>query len=69
MPILSMTATWNSPIAAGAAETIQLYCVQTQAVQQYTLHPELCCPSDEALSSANVAPAQPPTHQGLAAFK
>jgi len=45
-PILSMTATWNLPIADGAPETIQLYCVQEHAVQQYTLHPEVCCPPE-----------------------
>lgn len=66
MPVLSMTATWNSPIADGAAETIQLYCVQTQAVQQYTLHPELCCPDADALASA---PSPAPVPHGLVGFR
>lgn len=43
-----MTGTWNSPLADGASETIQLYCVQTQAVQQYTLQPEMCFPPRHA---------------------
>eukprot|EP00873_Tetraselmis_striata_P020354 jgi/Tetstr1/440618/TSEL_028928.t1 len=52
MPILSMTGTWNSPLADGPQETIQLYCVQTQAVQQYTLRPEMCCPPPQAPAEA-----------------
>lgn len=42
-PILSVTALQTVP--GSSAEPIQLYCVQTEAIQQYTVHPSMCKPS------------------------
>lgn len=45
MPILSMTTT-TEPSYEGedGSEVFHLYCVQTEAIQQYTLYPEACFP-------------------------
>ena len=47
MPILSLTGAWARG-AGGAGGNLQLFCVQTQAIQQYSLDAERCCPPPEA---------------------
>ncbi|CAD7700002.1 unnamed protein product [Ostreobium quekettii] len=43
-PILSMQVVCNSEAAGGVDELVRLYVVQTEAVNQYSLNPYLCCP-------------------------
>jgi hypothetical protein len=52
MPILSMTTVTENMDPRGQpgsvrAEVFQLYCVQTDAIQQYTLYPEACFPQED----------------------
>lgn len=53
VPILSFTALW-SPGAAdgeasgGEAPVVELHCVQTTAIQQYSLDPALCSEGSSA---------------------
>ena len=44
VPILSFTALWSPEAGdAGEAPVVELNCVQTTAIQQYSLDPALCC--------------------------
>lgn len=48
-PIVSLTA---AELAGSGQETVQLFCVQTQAIQQYNLQPQVCrAPSHAPLSA------------------
>jgi hypothetical protein len=63
-PILSCTAVLEP---AGGRPAVQLYCIQTEAIQQYTVDPEACAPleADEAPALALVQEA--PAANGVAA--
>eukprot|EP00798_Chlamydomonas_sp_ICE-L_P025541 gene25541-11185_t len=64
-PIMSMstpTETFNED----GALTFHLYCVQTEAIQQYTLYPELCYPSPPELDASKEVPAAAETTADLA---
>ena len=58
MPILSLTGTSDN--LPGGEHTVQVYCVQTQAIQQYALHLSQCLPpplenTDLEKTDSNVA--------------
>ncbi|KAI8474285.1 MAG: hypothetical protein J3K34DRAFT_494464 [Monoraphidium minutum] len=72
-PVLSMATGYEmteSEATPGVMEQhVQLYCIQPDAVQQYTLDPALCTPSDEQLAAAGggAAAAEPGAANGAAA--
>jgi hypothetical protein len=38
-------------------QEFHLYCMQTEAIQQYTLHPWLCLPAADLVSAGNISEA------------
>lgn len=53
VPILSFTALWNpgaaeSEAGGGESPAVELHCVQTTAIQQYSLDPALCSEGSSA---------------------
>lgn len=62
-PILSVTAA-RSP--RNGNEVVQLFCVQTQAIQQYSLHPQMCrAAADTALSAKEPEYSAASAHAGV----
>ncbi|KAG0566280.1 hypothetical protein KC19_7G051900 [Ceratodon purpureus] len=59
MPILSLTVTEDTVTEAGEGK-VQIYCVQTQAIQQYGLDVSQCLPPvDETISESPGTPERP----------
>ncbi|BDA40748.1 probable enhancer of mRNA-decapping protein 4 [Coccomyxa sp. Obi] len=62
-PILSVTAAQS---ARNGQEAVQLFCVQTQAIQQYSLHPQMCrAAADTALSAKEPEYSAASAHAGV----
>ena len=62
-PILSVTA---ARTARNGNEAVQLFCVQTQAIQQYSLHPQMCrAAANTALSAKEPEHSMASAHAGV----